>query len=247
MRKEIRQISDDGKTIRVTVADERWYIKTAEDGTITEYPSVTWIADSYPKGIGYYKYLADKGWDNAQNELHAAGNRGSKVHKGITSLLLGNSIRMDDKLQNDDGEDEDITLEEWEAIMSFSAWHKEANPTMLANELTVFNEEYKYAGTADFICLIGDEKYLIDFKTGKEIWPSYELQLSAYAHALPADMRPDKLAILQVGYKRNKAGFKFTEIPDQFDLFLAARSIWQKEHGTEKIHVKDYPVTISLS
>lgn len=253
MKKEIRNVSADGKTVQVTIADERWYIRTETDkkGTITgikEYPSVTWITEHYPKGVGFYKWLAQHGWDEAESIKEAAGDRGSKVHQGITSLLLGNETKMDDTVFNKDtGNQDEMKLEEYEALMSFVAWHKETKPKMLANETTVFNEEFMYAGTADFVCEIEGEKWLIDFKTGANVWPSYEIQLSAYAHALPPELKPDKLAILQVGYKRNKNGYKLTEVEDQFDLFLAARRIWQKETEGTTIFKKDYPTSISLS
>src|SRR5688572_8907219 len=112
MKKEIRQISDDGKTVRVTIADERWYIKTEkdEDGVITdvkEYPSVTWIADNYPKGIGYMQWLAKHGWDESKALAEAAGDRGHKVHEAITHLLTPdkdtgkyNTIAIDSMLRN---------------------------------------------------------------------------------------------------------------------------------------------------
>lgn len=248
MDKVIRKVSEDGKTVQVTIADERWYIRTLEDGSTIEYPSVTWITDHYPKGIGYYRWLANQGWDNAEEAMQAAGRRGSKVHEAISLLLLGNKLSMDDKLRNTDtGEPEDITLEEWEAIMSFVAWHQEYKPKMLANEKTLFNEEHRFAGTADFICEIAGEKWLIDFKTSKDVWPSHELQVSAYAHALPPELKPDKLAILQVGYTRNKNRWKLTELEDKFDLFLASKAIWQNECANVTVKKKDYPVSLSLA
>lgn len=248
MKKQIRQVSEDGKTVQITIADERWYIKTLDDGSIIEYPSVTWIVDSYPKGIGFYKYLADKGWDNAEKLKEDAGNRGTKVHEAISLLLLGNPLKMDDNLTNSEtGDLEPITLEEWEAIMSFVEWHAEMKPVMLQNELTVFNDEHRYAGTADYICEINGERWLVDFKTSKDVWPSFELQLAAYAHALPPELKPDKLAILQVGYTRNKhKKWKWTELEDKFDLFLASKQIWQNENANVTLKKRDYPTSLSL-
>jgi hypothetical protein len=54
------------------------------------------------------------------------------------------------------------------------------------------------------------------------------------------------LGILQVGYKRNKNGFKFTEVEDQYPLFLATREIWKKETSGQRPLQKDYPLEISL-
>lgn len=252
MKRFVKQLTEDGSAVQITIADERWYVKTEhdEDGNVTslrEYPSVTWIADHYPKGVGFYKWLANNGWDEAESLKNAAGNRGSKVHAAISDLLLGNTVQIDGKLQNSEtGEPEDISLEEYEALISFADWFKEAKPKPIQNELVVFNEELMYAGTADFICEIEGERWLIDFKTSANVWPSYEIQLCAYAHALPPELKPHKLAILQVGYSKNKRGWKLTEVEDQFDLFLASRRIWQKECSTVKVFKKDYPTSIYL-
>ena len=54
------------------------------------------------------------------------------------------------------------------------------------------------------------------------------------------------LGILQVGYRRNKAGWKLTEVEDQFPLFLAAKQIWAKECEGVEPFKKDYPLSITL-
>lgn len=249
MKKEIRQVSDDGKTVQITVADERFYVRTETDDkgnvlSIKEYPSVTWKAGCYPKGVGYYMWLAKNGWDESQQIMKEAGNRGSKVHKAIESLLLGNTVEMDEEFEDSEGKRSELTLEEYEAIMSFADWYNYTKPKTIAIETTVFNDEYMYAGTVDYICEIDGEKWIIDFKTSKDIWASYEIQVSAYKYALEGDYR---LGILQVGYSRNKRGWKMNEIEDQFELFKAANLIWQKEHGKTTVFVKDYPTSISLS
>jgi hypothetical protein len=101
----------------------------------------------------------------------------------------------------------------------------------------------------------GEEYYIVDFKTGQNVWPEYELQISAYKHAVPSDPeiaqamagKEFKLAILQIGYKRNKAGWKFTEIEDKFPLFLAARQIWQNENPDTKPLQRDYPLSLQVT
>ena len=249
MKKVIRQLSEDGKTMQVTIADERWYLKELDDGTAVEYPSVTWISSFYPKGIGFYKYLADKGWEKAQEELVAAGNRGTKVHEGVSLLLLGNKLSMDDELTNPEtGEKEEITLEEWEGLMSFVQWHEEHKPETILNEFVVFNDKDKYAGTVDYVCKINGETWVIDFKTSKDVWPQYEIQIMAYSKCLPDGIKPDKMGILQLNYRRNKyKKWKMTEVKDEFDLFIAAKRIWQKECSTQTISKKDYPTSLTLS
>ena len=247
MKKEIRETKEG--IIQITTWDERWYAKSKMDEKtglpIYEFvPSVTWIAGYYPKGIAFYKWLAQKGWDEAEAIKTAAGDKGSKVHFAITDLLAGKEVAMDGKyLNKTSGKEEELTLEEYECLMSFVDWFKKTKPKVLANELVVFNEEYGYAGTIDLIAEIDGEKYIIDVKTGANIWPEHELQISAYLHGQP---EKHKLALLQLGYKRNKNGWKFTEIEDKFDLFLSARKIWQNECGEDRPRQKDFPLVLSL-
>ena len=57
---------------------------------------------------------------------------------------------------------------------------------VIAVEVPVFSRSESYAGTVDAI-VRGDatrgEKWLLDWKSGKGVWPDMALQLSAYAHA----------------------------------------------------------------
>lgn len=246
--KEIRQVLDD--ITRITTWDERWYVQTEtdEDGNITriiEFPSVTWIADSYPKGMWFATWLAKHGLDEAQAIRDAAGDKGHKVHQAITKILRGESIGLDSAVENSEtGALEPISLAEYECVMAFVDWFKTVDPVVVDNERVLFNEEHRFAGTADFLCQIDGQMYLIDFKTSQYIWPSHEIQVAAYAHTLP--VMPTKLAILQLGYQRNKNAYKLTEIKDKFGLFLATKEIWANEHGTKKLLQKDYPNEISL-
>lgn len=250
MKKEIRQASEDGKIVQITLPDERWYVKTEkdDDGNILQvlpYPSATWISSHYPKGVSYFKWLADKGWDEAESIKESAGDRGHKVHQSITKLLQGEGLSIDSSVENSEtGKLEPIKLAEYEAVMSFVDWFKATNPKVLANEEVLFNEEHQFAGTMDFLCEIEGETWLIDFKTSQYIWPSHEIQIASYAHTLP--QMPDKMAVLQLGYKRNKKSYKLTEIDDKFELFLAAKKIWAHEAGTQKMFQKDYPTELFI-
>jgi hypothetical protein len=58
-------------------------------------PSVTWITGHYPKGVQFYKWLAEHGWDESQAIKQAAGDNGSKVHDAISAILRGEEVRID--------------------------------------------------------------------------------------------------------------------------------------------------------
>lgn len=260
MKKIIREVDEKLGIVQVTIADERWYVKEERDPKtelpILRYvPSVTWITGHYPKGIPFYKWLAEHGWDEAEAIKQAAGNKGSKVHDAISAILRGEEVRIDSKFLNRSTEqEEELTLEECDAIKSFVDWRNEAKPVSIAWDVTIFSEKYGYAGTIDYICKIDGKTYIIDFKTSAQVWPEYELQVSAYKKPIELaefsidglnDVAAINLAILQIGYRKNKAGYKFTEIEDKFPLFLAARQIWANETEGQEPKKKDYPIVLS--
>ena len=255
MLKEIKVIDREKGICRVTSADERWYSKTVIDKTtglpvIGWNPSVTFITSSYPKGTAYMQWLAKHGWDEAEAIKADAGSRGDAVHKAIERTMNEGSLNMDDMVLDRDGKERQLTPEEWYHVVTFFQWHQSVgSPKPLAVELTVESAKYGYTGTLDYLFKIDGKVVLMDVKTSKYIWPSHELQVSALKQAVHefTTFHVDTLAILQTGYMANKAKhFKYTEIDDQFPLFLATKEIWAKEHGSEKPLQRDYPISISV-
>ncbi len=249
MKKEIKKIKDG--IIQITTLDERHY--QINDKFV---PSVTWICEYYPKGVAFFRWLADKGWSQAEQIKSMAGEKGSKVHQAIESLLDGKTVRMESKFINKEtGEEEELNVEEYEAIMSFVNWFNEVKPEIVAKEVFVYNKKEGYAGMLDLLCRINGRPHIIDFKISQNIWPSHKLQVSAYKHAILNSgiaeenintVKDTKLAILQVGYRRNKKGWKFNEIEDKFDLFLAAKQIWSNECANIQPKQRDFPEKLSI-
>lgn len=111
-----------------------------------------------------------------------AGTKGTDIHKEIEIIIKG-AIAMDGYLPAD------IQRGKLQ-IQNFLSWAKENNVKFLASEKQVYNLEYWYAGTLDFLCQIGGKIYLGDVKTSSGIWPEHWLQTSAYQLALES-MRDD--------------------------------------------------------
>lgn len=68
-------------------------------------------------------------------------------------------------------------------VESFRHFLDDFGPAIEMTEATVFSVAESYAGTLDAIMTIGGRRVLVDFKTGKAIYPDVALQLAAYAHA----------------------------------------------------------------
>lgn len=226
--------------IQVTTTDERWYLYPP---TGEWFPSATWIT-SYVPSRELTIWMAKKGWDEAELIKQEAGARGSRVHKGVEILIAGGEIHHNESLTDGEGNYAEITVQEYEAIISFYDWAKEMNPKFISSERTVFNKELKVAGTLDCIAEIDGQIYLIDFKTSANIYLSHQAQISFYKTC--DDVKVDKMAILQLGYARNKKKYKFTEVEDKFDRFMDAYGFWSEDNLNKQPYQKDFPQSIQL-
>jgi hypothetical protein len=244
---ETKVIDKEAGIIRVTFSDERWYSKGIGEKVVW-IPSTTWICGYYPKGVPYFKWLASKGWDESIAIMEAAGEHGTYVHKGSEMLMNGSTLRFDTIV-----DDRQLTTEEYAACLSFMKWFHKHSPQVLKVEFTVFGHDDTHAGTVDLICIINGTIWIIDFKTGQYVWPSHEIQLSAYKHTVEVDeivkkyKLPVRLGILQLGYKKNKDHFKFMAVEDKWELFLAARQIWANECAGISPLVREYPLELKLN
>jgi len=256
MLKEVKKIQKG--VVRITSLNERWYAKISihkETGLQERvyYPSSTWISGYYPKGQHFYKWLAGKGWTEVEAVKQAAADKGSRVHRACEDLDKGKKIKITDKYLNPStGQKEELSKEEVDCIISYRDFLDETKPQLLAQEITSFGDVY--AGTADKIFRIGDQIWIIDLKTSQSIWPEHELQISSYSYmkfdlkkigVTEKEWKTRKLAILQIGYKKNRKGFKFTPVQDKYHLFRnVAYKIWENENGEDKPKERDYPNVI---
>lgn len=242
MKFERRVVDEKRGIVQVTLEDERWYLVSD-----AYFPSVTWICHYYPKGKGFETWLAKNGVDEAEAIKQAAADKGSKVHHACIDVANGVKVSFDSKyLNNSTGQMEELSAEEYACVISFYDWAIENKVKFLKQDFVVFNKEVGYAGTVDFTCQIGDKFYLVDIKTSQSVYPSHEIQVAAYIHADEA-FKSYTGAILQLGYKKNKKSYKFTELENKFDLFLATKRIFENECENKKPFQRDYPLSIQLA
>lgn len=273
MKKEIKQINKELGLVRITTLDERWYAKVSKDEKtglpIYEYfPSSTWIASYYYTSPYLIKWIADKGLTEAEAIKQAAGDKGSKVHYACGDIDEGKEIKIDATyLNHTTNQQEELTQEEIDCIMSYTKFVDEYKPYLLANELTAFGQiegHTAYGGTLDKIFATPmkqmpdgskfREIWILDIKTSSSVRKSHELQISSYSHMdidykalgiTDEEWENRKLFVLQVGYKRNKNGYKLTEIQDKFELFCdIAYKTFKEENSDIKPQQKDYPLVL---
>lgn len=222
---------------QITLKDKNFYVI---DGVA--YPRCTWILSYYPKGEGLNRWMGGQAsYEAAQEAMHKAGDRGTKVHQAIQDLIAGQSLMY-----------QDFPEDQWAMISSFVQWCKDFNPKFLANEQLVYSKEYSYAGTFDSLVEIGNQKYIVDFKTSGALYPSYNCQVAAYIQAyleMNKDFKETLVpALLRLGTKHRK-GYEFVTKPtweDDFQTFIAVKHIFEAENPDLKPKIKTINKTLAL-
>lgn len=114
---------------------------------------------------------------------------------------------------------------------AFYNFMKEVNPEIIEQEKTIFDLENKVAGTLDMYGKIGEKFYILDIKTGKDIYAESELQLSAYAHMLRLEGKPvDAIGVclLETGEDKLPTGkYKFAQRTEHHEVFLHAKAMYE--------------------
>jgi hypothetical protein len=133
-------------------------------------------------------------------------------------------------------------------IAQFLKFLMDRRPKFLETEVTVWSRSADYAGTADAIAEINGKTWIMDWKTGRGVYPEYGLQLAALRNAdfiIRPDGTEDKIpqidfsGIIQI----RPRSYKFFPVQEDeacFAAFLAARELlkWQMETAE---HVLDTP------
>jgi hypothetical protein len=168
------------------------------------------------EAVGILKQLP---WSKADR----AADRGTDIHEWLEAALLGQNLPT-------------LAAEAEKyrpAAQGWLDWYQAEAGVTLATEQTFLHDEY--AGTADLVCDVKGERWLIDFKTSKGLYESVALQLSALAAAycLPDESDNwtfDRLVAVRIG----EDGWEMAEVTDRhgsFGAFLGLLDVWRWKHA----------------
>ncbi|MEE9573040.1 MAG: hypothetical protein V3W20_08335 [Candidatus Neomarinimicrobiota bacterium] len=133
-------------------------------------PSVTTVMTSISKGIGYDKWLGNySSYTAAMDYASSRADRGERIHINCNALIYG--LPVDTK---------GMEIDEILCLQAFKDWVDLVNPEFLYSELSMWHPDYFVAGTADIICKIKGQLFLIDIKTTKSHWDTHGVQLTGY-------------------------------------------------------------------
>lgn len=219
------------------------------------YPSVTTILQYMPKNKFFDNWLKDVG-HNADLILRKAGKEGTQVHEAAEKLVLGEEISWMDDYGN-----AKYSQVVWEMILKFADFWKTHKPKLISSEQFIWSDEHKYAGTADIVCEMDGEIWLLDLKTSNALHRAYDLQLAAYAKGMEEvrGQKIDRTGIIwlkassrgpskQKGVYQGK-GWKIKvvdEIEKNFDLFTTIYKLYKLDNPTTEPIYQSYPTTIKI-
>lgn len=166
--------------------------------------------------------------------MEAAQDIGTQVHSRIEwtlRVLLGQVVPPEPVIS-------DPALV---AFMAWEDWAKSVRLEPLFVETTVYSVTHRYAGTMDLLARVNGVVTLVDWKSGKSIYPEAFLQSAAYQMAaremgLPA---PQDGLIVRLPKTLADPAFETAAVPAAetlFPTFLAARDVWAWSYAQEKAY-----------
>lgn len=120
------------------------------------------------------------------------------------------------------------------AYAAWESWAIQHDLEPIWIEETVWSSRYRYAGTMDLLCKLDGQLTLIDWKTGKAVYPEAFLQNVAYQRAYN-EMGHEPVTQGRIVRLPKTADDCVEVIPvpigvDEFEIFLAIRAVfeWQR-------------------
>ena len=116
------------------------------------------------------------------------------------------------------------------AVESWKDWAKTVSLEPLAIERTVYCLDCGYAGTLDLYARVKGVLTVIDWKTGRAIYPEALLQNVAYRHAAAlAGMTAEQGLIVRLPRLMEDPAWEVMTVPDTLRIqdFLAALALWR--------------------
>lgn len=169
-----------------------------------------WAWDLGIKGIDYRKFRDDK------------ADIGTLAHYLIMCHLQGIKPDTSDYSANQIDKAEN-------AVISFYEWEKEHKHKPILIEEPLVSERYGYGGTCDLLTEVGNELWLVDFKTGKALYKEFTMQVATYFHLLKENgYAADSIKILRIGRDETE-GFEEKTIKDcetGWQIFLRCLDIY---------------------
>jgi len=151
---------------------------------------------------------------------------GTKVHAALESVLKGKA---------------EVPMDCADAVEAVTDWLRKGGadgPYVIQDaEVNVFHPELLIAGQVDCVARCGNRVILIDWKSGKAIYPNHAMQIAAYAMCYEA-MTGEEVAECWI-VKSGKHGFEAKMVKDVAPAQKAFIALQQAKQNIESIQWAD--------
>lgn len=161
----------------------------------------------------------------SQRELAKASEIGSQAHEWIEWTLKARMLEQP-------GKPPVITDKARWAVMAWEDWAKSVELKPIFVEQVVYSPKFGYAGTLDLLAEVNGKLTVLDWKTGKAIYPEAHLQNAAYRQAIREMGHGDPVQGIVVRLPKTEADPAFEAVdalPEQecFEVFMDTLKLWQ--------------------
>jgi hypothetical protein len=129
------------------------------------------------------------------------------------------------------GERADLIDKAENCFLSYLAWEKQHKVEPILCEAALVSEKYGFGGTVDMFAKVDGILTVVDYKTGKAIYPEHVYQVAAYRYLIIENggYVPAAVRILQIGRDETE-GFSEKVVTDttrEWEIFEHCLSIYQ--------------------
>lgn len=119
-------------------------------------------------------------------------------------------------------------------VLAFLKWVKEHDVKFLSAERMVYSKSHKYVGTMDAEAYVDGKLCVVDYKTGKKIYPEARFQTSAYQKAAEEELEESGVGQAYTGdrwivrFDKETGEFEaeqFGDLEEDFITFISAMTI----------------------
>ena len=196
---------------KIKASSKAHTIYKLHDGT--RVPGATTVTGELNKPY-LIKWANNLGLDGIDSSKYVdeAAKSGTLAHALILQHLTGEEVDMNQFSA------QQIDLAE-NSILSFFEWEKRHKIEPVWCERPMVSEKMRFGGTIDCLAYVDGDLELIDFKTGKAIYPEYFVQTAAYRELLKENgFETKRIRILRIGRDETE-GFEERVLTDSRKYF----------------------------
>ena len=163
----------------------------------------------------------------------AAADIGTQAHDWIERFIKAKTKKDYPELPKDP--------QVYNGVSAFLKWVDEYDVKFLSSEKQVYSKKYQYAGIMDAEAVIKHKRCVVDFKTGKALYPEMRFQVAAYQAAVEEESGVEYPGNKWLArFDKNTAEFEAREFAEHdldFKAFLAALTLKRRLKEIETPYV----------